>query len=118
MEANIKQFKTPSYILKATRKYNQENKDIIKDKNHQRYINLTPEQKQDRRDKALQYYYKKHNKDMKEKNNKANTAPSRYSLMTPEAKEAYKAKQRTYYQARKQKQQQSIIEDKEDTKKV
>ena len=92
MEANIKQFKTPSYILKATRKYNQENKDIIKDKNHQRYINLTPEQKQDRRDKALQYYYKKHNKDMKEKNNKANTAPSRYSLMTPEAKEAYKAK--------------------------
>ena len=35
-----------------------------------------------------------------------NTAkkPSRYSLMTPEAKDAYKAKQRAYYQARKLKQ--------------
>jgi hypothetical protein len=108
MENNTKQFKTPSYILKATRKYNQENKDTIKHKNHQRYINLTPEQKQDRRQKALQYYYKKHNKDMKQKDNKENTQPSRYSLMTPAEKEAYKAKQRANYQARKQKAKQIL----------
>lgn len=33
--------------------------------------------------------------------------------MTPEAKEAYKAKQHAYYQDRKLKQQHSIIEDKD-----
>ena len=113
MDDNTKQFKTPSYILKATRKYNQEHKDTIKHKNHQRYINLTPQQIQERRQKSLQYYYTKHNKDIKERDNKTNTTPSRYSLMTPEAKETYKAKQRAYYQARKLKLAKTpIIDDK------
>jgi len=93
MEDNIKQFKTPSYILRAVHNYNKKNNDLINQKAREKYA----------------------------KSKKENTAkkPSRYSLMTPEAKDAYKAKQRTYYQARKEKEkhkQQLLIEDKDKDK--
>ena len=90
MEDNIKQFKTPSYILKAVHNYNKKNSEIINQKAREKYA----------------------------KSKKENTAkkPSRYSLMTPEAKDAYKAKQRAYYQARKEKLQQPIIDDKDTNK--
>lgn len=87
MDDNTKQFKTPSYILKAVHTYNKKNSEII---------NLKARAK-----------YAKHKQD------KTHKQPSKYSLMTPEAKETYKAKQRAYYQARKLKQAKPpIIDDK------
>lgn len=89
MDNNTKLFKTPSYILKAVHTYNKKNSEII---------NLKARAK-----------YAKHKQD--KKNHKQ---PSKYSLMTPEAKETYKAKQRAYYQSRKLKlAKPPIIDDKE-----
>ena len=92
MDDNTKQFKTPSYILKEVHNYNKKNSEII---------NLKAREK-----------YAKHKQD------KTHKQPSKYSLMTPEAKETYKAKQRAYYQSRKLKQQQLLTTDTEDSTKL
>ena len=84
--------KTPSYTLKAIKAYTQRNPELIKQRNHDKYSKLTDEKKQ-------QYKLQRQHK---------------IQTMTPEAKDAYKAKQRAYYQARKDKlKQQSLIEDKD-----
>ena len=107
--------KTPSYTLRAVRNYNKRNVETINLKSRQKYASMTPAEKANR---ILQIKEKKEARQKikiqnSETKNTENTLPSRYSLMTPEAKETYKAKQRAYYQARKLKQAKPIISEKE-----
>jgi len=80
---DIKHFKTPSYILKAVHTYNKKNHDLINQKARAKYTQKKHELQKLKEQNIIQ--------------------PSKYSLMPPDAKEAYKAKQRAYYHARKQK---------------
>ena len=110
MENNKKQFKTPSYILKAVHTYNKKNSEIINQKARERYAKLTDEQKKNRMPRKTKLVkettYSIIPDDRKEKYKQKKR--EQYNSMTPEAKEAYNAKQRAYYQARKQKQKQNI----------
>lgn len=111
--------KTPIYTRNAVKKYYEHNSQIISNKKKNKYHSMTPEQKavflanikrkrQDKKTQELSLIT------ILEENQ--NKQPSRYSLMTPEAKDTYKAKQRAYYQARKEKLQQPIIDDKDTNK--
>jgi seryl-tRNA(Sec) selenium transferase len=109
--------KTPSYTLRAVRNYNKRNVETINLKSRQKYASMTPEEKANR---ILQIKEKKEARQKlkiqnSENNNQIATIkkPTRYSLMTPEDKETYKAKQRAYYQSRKLKQAKPIISEKE-----
>lgn len=95
-ELEKKTNKTPDYTLRAIKAYTQRNPELIKQRNHDKYLKLKPEQKET---------YK-----LNRQNSRAN--------MTPEEKEAFNAKQRAYYQARKLKQQQELsLTDREDSTK-
>jgi len=102
--------KTPIYTRNAVKKYYENNSQTISNKKKNKYHSMTLEQKQ------IFLSNLKNKRQLKQNNeNKSITIldenqikhqskqPSRYSLMTPAEKEAYKAKQRANYQARKQK---------------
>jgi hypothetical protein len=103
-ETEQKNLKTPSYLRKAIDDYTTRNIETIKERQRKYYHSLTPEQKEQRytKIKALRLLKKQQ---LQTKPNTttdiANTYKSKYSLLTPEQKEAYKAKQRENYQKRK-----------------
>jgi hypothetical protein len=93
--------KTPPYILRAVHKYNKKNADLINKKAREKYALLTNELKKNK-------YNNTNNKDKDNTLNTTYTIPeqqqhksNKYQSLTPEQKEAYKAKQRAYYQLRK-----------------
>ena len=75
--------KTPAYTLRAIKAYTDRNPELTKQRNRDKYLKLTPEQKET---------YK-----IKRQHSRAN--------MTQEQRDTYNAKQRQYYQLKKNKQQ-------------
>ena len=71
--------KTPAYTLRAIKAYTDRNPELTKQRNHDKYLKLTPEQKEN---------YK-----IKRQHTRAN--------MTQEQRDAYNSKQRQYYQHKK-----------------
>jgi hypothetical protein len=71
--------KTPEYTLRAIKAYVARNPELIKQRNHEKYLKLTPEQKEN---------YKLQRKEQRDN-------------MTQEQRDVRNAKRREYYQKRK-----------------
>ena len=78
-EPEHKTNKTPEYTLRAIKAYTARNPELTKQRNHEKYLKLTPEQKETYK---LRRQYSRSN-------------------MTQEQRDAYNAKQRAYYQKKK-----------------
>lgn len=110
---DLKNNKTPSYILKAISNYNKKNYEIIKQKRKERYNNMTPEEKKELNKKNIEKQKQKiasmtpkELEDYKEKQKQKRL--NKLACMTPEELETYKEKQKQYkinYKLRNQKKQ-------------